>query len=90
MRGSWLSTRCAVVDGLGATLAHAQQAEPAHAKEPTASAPAASGETQASSPEGARERARSLGYSGIRAYGAGDYTAAHEQLERAFSLLPVP
>ncbi|MEY4545034.1 MAG: hypothetical protein RL685_1229 [Pseudomonadota bacterium] len=90
MRGSWLTTRWAVVVGLGATLAHAQPAEPARANEPAAGAPAASGETQDSSPQGERERARSLGYSGVRAYGAGDYTAAHEQLERAFSLLPVP
>jgi hypothetical protein len=90
MKGAWLTTRLAVVVGLNAALAQAQQAEPARTKEPTAGAPSASGETQDSSLQGSRERARSLGYSGVRAYGAGDYAAAHEQLERAFSLLPVP
>jgi hypothetical protein len=31
-----------------------------------------------------------LGYAGVRAYAAGDYAAASEQLERSFALLPVP
>jgi hypothetical protein len=37
-----------------------------------------------------RERARELGYAGVRAYGAGDYAGASKELEQAFSLLPVP
>lgn len=37
-----------------------------------------------------REEARTLGYSGVRAYGNADYAAASEQLERSFALLPVP
>ncbi|MEO8182844.1 MAG: hypothetical protein ABI895_28765 [Deltaproteobacteria bacterium] len=39
---------------------------------------------------GDRARARELGYSGVRAYGAGNYSAASAQLEQAFSLLAVP
>ena len=96
MRGSWLTTRLTLVLCLGAALAQAQPAEPARTNEvtagaPPASAPRSTAEAQgSSSPESPRERARSLGYSGVRAYGAGDYAAAHEQLEQAFSLLPVP
>src|SRR5688572_19645010 len=37
-----------------------------------------------------RERARQLGYAGIRAYAAGNYSAASTQLEESFGLLPVP
>ncbi len=40
--------------------------------------------------EASRERARELGYSGMRAYAARDYVLASEQLEQAFAVLPVP
>jgi len=38
----------------------------------------------------ARARARTLGYAGVRAYGAGDYAAASDQLEQSYGILPVP
>jgi hypothetical protein len=37
-----------------------------------------------------REHARSLAYSGLRAYAAHDYASASAQLEESFRLLPVP
>ena len=40
--------------------------------------------------EDARARARTLGYAGVRAYGAGDYAAASDQLEQSYRILPVP
>jgi hypothetical protein len=40
--------------------------------------------------DAARQQARALGYSGVKAYAAGHYVAASEQLERSFGLLPVP
>jgi len=49
----------------------------------TAPTRAASGETE-------RERARTLGYAGIRAYAAGNYPSASAQLEESYALLPVP
>src|SRR5262245_61208540 len=49
----------------------------------TAPAGAASGQPE-------RERARTLGYAGIRAYAAGDYPSASTQLEESYALLPVP
>jgi hypothetical protein len=38
----------------------------------------------------AREKARSLAYSGLRAYAAHDYASASAQLEESFGVLPVP
>ena len=40
--------------------------------------------------DAARAKARSLGYAGVEAYGAGDYAAASSKLEESFQLLPVP
>ncbi len=40
--------------------------------------------------EETRAQARTLGYAGVRAYGAGDYAAASQQLEASYELLPVP
>jgi hypothetical protein len=40
--------------------------------------------------DGPRTKARSLGYAGVEAYAAGDYSAASAKLEESFQLLPVP
>jgi hypothetical protein len=40
--------------------------------------------------DAARTKARSLGYAGVEAYAAGDYSEASAKLEESFQLLPVP
>lgn len=40
--------------------------------------------------DGPRTKARALGYAGVEAYAAGDYSAASAKLEESFQLLPVP
>jgi hypothetical protein len=54
---------------------------------PPSSAPQGSGQA---ADDTTRQQARELGYAGVKAYGAGDYAAASEQLERSYALLPVP
>lgn len=82
-----------VVSLFAVSRARAGDAEPA-----SPAAPPADGEAQPAGvipgsnepQETLREHARSLGYAGVRAYAAGDYAAASEQLEQSFGLLPVP
>jgi hypothetical protein len=40
--------------------------------------------------EVSRGAARDIGYAGVAAYQAGDFKTAHERLEKAYALLPVP
>lgn len=40
--------------------------------------------------DAARTKARTLGYAGVEAYGAGDYSEASAKLEESFQLLPAP
>ena len=40
--------------------------------------------------DAARAKARALGYAGVEAYEAGDYTTASAKLEESYQLLPVP
>ena len=90
---SWRSLGAALLlaSSLSAAPVRAQDAEPVSPREPAIEKGAevpASGESDGQAT--AREQARDLGYSGVRAYAAGEYTAASEKLERAFALLPVP
>jgi hypothetical protein len=90
---SWRSLGAALLlaSSLSAAPVRAQGAKPVSPREPAIEKGAevpASGESDGQAT--AREQARDLGYSGVRAYAAGDYTAASEKLERAFALLAVP
>jgi hypothetical protein len=81
--------------------ASAQQAEREGSAPPSAPAPppdaaARSAPARATAPsppaadDAARTKARSLGYAGVEAYAAGDYSEASAKLEESFQLLPVP
>jgi hypothetical protein len=66
----------------------------AAAPPPDAAARSAPARTTVPSPpaadDAARTKARSLGYAGVEAYAAGDYSEASAKLEESFQLLPVP
>jgi len=67
---------------------------PAPAPPPGTAAPSAPARATAPSPpaadDAARTKARTLGYAGVEAYAAGDYSEASAKLEESFQLLPAP
>jgi hypothetical protein len=69
--------------------ASAQQAAPEGSAERPAPPPAA-GLPSPAGDDAARTKARTLGYAGVEAYGAGDYSEASAKLEESFQLLPAP
>jgi hypothetical protein len=74
---------------VSALLSRAGAQQPA----PEGAAPSLPAHAAASPPaadDAARTKARALGYAGVEAYGAGDYSEASAKLEESFQLLPVP
>ena len=83
-------TRALMLAALVGTPAYAQAVPPPQSASSAPLSDSPPPAPEAAADDAARQQARELGYAGVKAYAAGQYAVASEQLERSYALLPVP